>query len=453
VLLDGGALLFKHGSVSPAKMEQSKITAEGIVEAYNAMGFSAVGIAEQDLTAGIPFLQKMAQKARFDWLSANLVNEADGQPLFMPSKIIPVGKINMALIGLTDEMAGKHLSEDSKVKIIPWNDVLPELVQRMSKKADIVVLLSSYALAKNKKISEAIPGINLVISSGKRPRNTPPTLYKNTLFLQTASKGKYHGTLDIHWHPSHIWKISRASEYKAKKDSLKHMREQVRRSDKKEKEYGFLTKNKGAQKAYDFMQKRIPVVEKEIAALEIEVKNDAGKEKNASMYTNTFTALKKAMPDEPQVLNIVSKINNQIEQIQRTTKSQKKSYLPFTGWYACRKCHPKQTEAWRLNRHAMAFNTLRRNNQNNNRDCIACHVTSITTGDEPHALSLPASLRVVGCESCHGPGENHIKDPQNKPMPQKPVEETCLSCHTPEQDDAFNYQGKIKKLGCLKNKD
>ncbi len=453
VLLDSGGLLFKHPKLSAAKEKQAKITAKGIVDAYNAMGFSAVGIAEQDLSGGLDFLQQIADQAEFDWLSANLVNQADQSALFTPGKIISAGKIKLAILGITNESAQKYLAKDSKAIILPWQDVLPGLIEKYSKQADLIILLSSYSAKENKKIIDSTPGINILLNSDQRPRNLTPVIHKNTLLIQVGKKGKYQGILDIHWHPSHVWQVSRASEYNVLKNNLANMENQVQKFEKKEKESSYLSQNLGAKRAYEVMLANIPEIKQKLKDTEEELKKEAGQEKTASMYVNQLVALKKAMPDEPEILAIVNKINQQIRQIEKAKKPKKSAFKPFTGWQACQKCHPKQTNVWRQSRHAAAYSTLVKKKQGKNRDCIACHVTGIITGDEPRALSLPSKLRQVGCESCHGPGEMHIAAPKNWPMTTKPNERICLRCHTPEQDDNFNYQLKVKKLGCPKLED
>ena len=72
--------------------------------------------------------------------------------------------------------------------------------------------------------------------------------------------------------------------------------------------------------------------------------------------------------------------------------------------------------------------------------CIACHEDQQHGYENsPHGKAAnprsPAAAR--GCESCHGPGEQHLEDPSDDTalrkfakMAPRDVSATCLSCHT-----------------------
>jgi hypothetical protein len=62
--LDGGNLLFKRDRLSTALLQQAKITAEGITDSYNLMGYDAVAVGRNDLAAGLLFLEDQAVRAK-----------------------------------------------------------------------------------------------------------------------------------------------------------------------------------------------------------------------------------------------------------------------------------------------------------------------------------------------------------------------------------------------------
>jgi DmsE family decaheme c-type cytochrome len=69
--------------------------------------------------------------------------------------------------------------------------------------------------------------------------------------------------------------------------------------------------------------------------------------------------------------------------------------------------------------------------------CLECHDQEATLKGTPHwqAKNPRTPMAAHGCESCHGPGQAHIDDPDNlkirKIKEMTPVESTeiCLSCH------------------------
>ena len=67
------------------------------------------------------------------------------------------------------------------------------------------------------------------------------------------------------------------------------------------------------------------------------------------------------------------------------------------------------------------------------KDCGPCHFTGVGAG-EPHAkdAALPESWAElnIGCESCHGPGGNHVQDLFDSDMPIDISSRQCGTCHT-----------------------
>jgi len=56
-----------------------------IIDSLNVMGVDAIGIGDDDLTFGKEFLLECSRKARFPFLSSNVVDERSGKTLFSSS--------------------------------------------------------------------------------------------------------------------------------------------------------------------------------------------------------------------------------------------------------------------------------------------------------------------------------------------------------------------------------
>ena len=95
---------------------------------------------------------------------------------------------------------------------------------------------------------------------------------------------------------------------------------------------------------------------------------------------------------------------------------------------------------WRGHAHGRAYATLADRDKNFNLSCVGCHVTGyLRPGGATVTHTGP--LQNVGCESCHGPGSMHSRDPAHAAVDvvRDPQERTCLGCHTPEHSDRFSY--------------
>jgi hypothetical protein len=111
---------------------------------------------------------------------------------------------------------------------------------------------------------------------------------------------------------------------------------------------------------------------------------------------------------------------------------------PFTTSEACKDCHAEDYAAWSASRHAHAFDILEEQSRQYDRDCIPCHTTGFYKRGGFEHLAVTPELIHVGCESCHGNGHRHAKDPQ------VPTEgdawASCLECHTQKMSPDYNLE-------------
>ena len=137
----------------------------------------------------------------------------------------------------------------------------------------------------------------------------------------------------------------------------------------------------------------------------------------------------------------------------------------FAGRVQCLGCHRAEYLQWTRTPHNVAYATLIQKNQHYNPDCLKCHVTGYGEADGFADPLQTSHLVAVQCESCHGPGREHVKvllanpkvrsDPQGRreklgpedDYPRLRVEfssEFCVTCHDPENDPDFDFDNDIK---------
>lgn len=134
----------------------------------------------------------------------------------------------------------------------------------------------------------------------------------------------------------------------------------------------------------------------------------------------------------------------------------------FVGSAKCKNCHEKSYDIWRKTGHAKAYPTLVNLDPPRQFDpeCVSCHVV----GWHPQqffpyqggfeSIEKTPHLIDVGCESCHGPGELHVKaemgsDAALQKKMQQAVRVTkedadnkhvCLSCHDGDNSPDFQFK-------------
>lgn len=451
--MDSGSLLFPHTLVQAKREEAEKAKANGITAAMQAMNCQAFGIGAHDLAGGLSFLKELQERHKNVWLSMNLVDPEKKKPIFTPYLMTKVGGLKIALLGLTDDQGER--SKEGKEKgyaILRWQDVLPKALAEVEKKADMTILLSSYSYQVNKEIAEAVDGIDIILESGHAAPTGEPYKVEGTLIAQTGTRGKYLGMMRIEWNEAGQWTDKSFTRIRTDENRLKRVDQQLARIEKS-KEKAELANDK----EYKELSKEKKQLVKRIKTLKEQ--RDATPEKEGlCTYSNRFVPLNTSLPEDPAIKKIIDQAIQQANEINQKRVAQVGVIDPtvalqsVAGSQKCQECHAAQMATWQGSKHAFAWTTLEKKNQQFNEDCLLCHVTlPFYDADKVKAANLlfmlPKTLKNVGCEACHGPAATHSAGKGKVAVP-RPGEKICLRCHTPEHDDNFIFAEKVKRLGC-----
>ncbi len=455
LLLDAGNLLFKRPSVA-AGPSQEHLTAEAIIRIYQDIGYDAVGIGPLDMAGGIDLLQSSAAD-NFPWISANIIDAA-GNPLFHQWISKEVQGVEVVITALT--APPKKL--DQAIKIGHWESLLPELLQQISKKKNdpFIILLSSLTGEENRLIAEQYPAINLLLGADRHQQNASPQVVNHTLVTQTGKQGKYQGLLEINFGTERRWGQNREKQLADLQNRLGSLNWQLRRLEKKSAS-GKISANQNST------MERLRKNKDEMNAKIISLQETIGKEQSQTMlsdrYQYRFIGLKKNMANDIPTEELLKTLKQQIRQLHKkpskhneTTDAQTlfPQGMDLVGFRVCESCHAPQTEFWQSTQHAEAYTTLARKEKNLDLECLLCHVTqnlfssSFQNMPTKGLLSLPRELQSVGCETCHGAGKKHSVNPEGFKMVRLPGKNICLTCHTSEHDDNFNYEIQLTPVSC-----
>ncbi|HXV35886.1 MAG TPA: multiheme c-type cytochrome [Myxococcota bacterium] len=122
------------------------------------------------------------------------------------------------------------------------------------------------------------------------------------------------------------------------------------------------------------------------------------------------------------------------------------------GSEACRACHASEYETWAASPHARAVATLAEAGKSGDADCLACHTTGFGRPggfSKDLAADAQSDLARVGCESCHGPGADHVAPDAPKAgtivslgdkCDSCVILQICGSCHDDVNDPGFEFE-------------
>lgn len=124
----------------------------------------------------------------------------------------------------------------------------------------------------------------------------------------------------------------------------------------------------------------------------------------------------------------------------------------YVGSNACQSCHAKEFETWQASPHAHAVKTLEKAGKQTNADCLGCHTTAYgKPGGYPEGGAPEASpdFARVGCESCHGPGGDHVGETARRvgtilslgdKCDSCVILKVCGTCHDQANDPGFEFE-------------
>jgi len=141
----------------------------------------------------------------------------------------------------------------------------------------------------------------------------------------------------------------------------------------------------------------------------------------------------------------------------------------YKGSEACKKCHDSAYAVWKNTPHSHAYKTLVDAKKPGRRqfdpECVVCHTVGFCYFSGFMDADKTPKLRDVGCESCHGPASEHVKNPNNAfwheqmnpwkaPEKESEVEKSrrilridqfCQKCHDIDNDVTWTHGGFNKK--------
>ncbi|MCY4567251.1 MAG: multiheme c-type cytochrome, partial [Candidatus Poribacteria bacterium] len=104
---------------------------------------------------------------------------------------------------------------------------------------------------------------------------------------------------------------------------------------------------------------------------------------------------------------------------------------------ACQKCHEQEYLQWSATRHAFAFETLLKKERYFDADCVSCHTTGLGYSTGFQIGDQDSTLKGVQCETCHGPGKQHVGNPKKNNIRSGADTSLCLQCHDTKHSPGF----------------
>ncbi len=444
VVVDAGDLFFRNWTVAPRYEAQARATAQLHADLLKHFDAPAMAVGERDLALGLGTLRGLGERAGVKLLSANLRHTESGTAAFDAFTIAERGGVKIGFVGASPELPPKaqaHLVyQRAGLRAEPALAHV-EAAARQAKKdgAQIVVALLHLTFANAQQILDTLePGVIdlAVIAHDRTSRRLQLAREGRSAFLMPGDRGKWVAKVEIEVVPG----ATRVADMGA----VQMQAEQIDKIAERIAAYAKDEAPKDPKAAAD----RAATV-KRLEARKTALEKDLATVKTAKRHrlSGELVPLDRDLPEDEGVLAIYRRYQDHLGVVNHSELTARAD-MTYVGNASCAKCHADAFAHWKKTGHAKAWETMKRTRQTSNLDCVPCHVTGFDRPGGPRRLAELATFVDVGCESCHGPGSAHAKDPQVKvAYPRDVPERVCAECHRAQEDQKpFVYEDRLPKI-------
>ena len=182
---------------------------EAVVRAMNALGFDFMALGNHDFDYGAARTRALARLAKFPMRGANVIERMSGRPfLGDPTFIARRGDLRIGFIALGYHNSGLTGDKKNTQQLRFENGIehARRLVGQLRPKVDAVVVVSHQGTKVDRKLAEAVDGIDVIIG-GHSHDDLAPERIGGTYLAQAMSDTAELGVLNLHFDGRRLQRI------------------------------------------------------------------------------------------------------------------------------------------------------------------------------------------------------------------------------------------------------
>jgi hypothetical protein len=356
-------------------------------QGFEKMNFAALNIGAREASLDLEQLRSLATDSAVPLVSANLFATDTGELVTPPTQVVERAGRRIAIVGVIDpKSVAERLGEGLRIEAM--ETALSNLLPAIkTEKADLVVLLAFTDEEGMRELAKRFYEFDVILG-GDVPQPAQHLIRENdSLISYTTNQARAVGRLIIP--PSDMPDAEPGFEMTLLHDGIPQARDLIELS-----------------KSYrDFLR---------------------------------VTPLAVDSPDDGE------QADNDPNRIPGTA-----SPFSYVGSEACTACHLGAHETWAKSGHSHAFETLKKKGAEADPNCIRCHTVGFGKSSGYRREFAGQRLAAVGCESCHGPGSEHLSQRSQALADssfevsfkfRKLGEADCTSCHYGEFSRPFVWK-------------
>ena len=191
LLVDGGDLF---GPRNRNDQHQTRF----LCEVTGDLGYDAIGLGEFDLNYGVDFLHEMMDKYALPFTNAN-VRDSTGALLVPEYLVVERGGVRFGVVSVLDPALRiiTLTGEEQGFAVADPVATLRELLPRVRREADTVVLVGHLGEATTQTVIQEVKGIDIAVLGHTYRNLTRERVVDDTILLGSAYEGRYVGRANL----------------------------------------------------------------------------------------------------------------------------------------------------------------------------------------------------------------------------------------------------------------
>jgi 2',3'-cyclic-nucleotide 2'-phosphodiesterase (5'-nucleotidase family) len=166
-------------------------TMRAIMDAYRLMDVDAVNISELEVYFLQQFLTELNAESEIPFISANIVHENSGEPMFQQALVIKRGGLKIGITGCADH--GKFSDQypsDLPATILDPAEALPPVINELRQNCDVVILMAHEQHRSLPALLKKLPRVDLVVAGDGYTSTYQPETIGGTPVSYGGNKGR-----------------------------------------------------------------------------------------------------------------------------------------------------------------------------------------------------------------------------------------------------------------------
>jgi Cytochrome c554 and c-prime len=432
LLVDAGGMSFPEGGASARERAGNALRAKFLATELGKLGLRAVGLADTDLSAGAGAVQP-----------ARLATNVGSGGAVAPSIVETAGGVKVGILGVVDPALASTLGAKVDEPVVAAR----REAERLRKGgAEIVVALAPVDRGVARRLAREA-GVDFVVLGRQVGAGAARAdAVGHAFIVAPADELQRVGRLDVVLRGGGALVDAGGPDAAAlRKDELARTLERL-----DGELAGWAKGGDGVDASFVASKRR----ERDALAAERArlVATPWTAPATGNYFTNHLVPMSRSLPRDPAIAAAMKKLDAEIGKVNLAAAAPptppEAGRPSYVGMATCISCHKPAGYFWKKTIHAQAWKTLVDVGKQADYKCVGCHVVGYgEIGGS--SLGHTKGFENVQCETCHGPGSDHVaakglEDPpailREAPSP------VCTNCHNEHHSDTFQYNAYLRDI-------